>query len=572
MSGWFCRNDEQRGRMILLLIIGAVWWLLSPRPAFAARVITVTAVSKPADVVMQTASTSVSINVRNSNTGGNSGENIYRVQFRLLAGYTWILPTPPAGWSVSLNASRTRATFTTTSNTVPPKIATGQSQTFNLILGPIPQGSQDVANEFWLNRVTATYDPGSNPTARQNNPPGTSWNRRSLYMTLAASPSSVTASAPNNIITVTMTVADRRLSGSTGLTGVTSTPLPPSNSPVPSGFTVTAGANPTPVTLTPGQTKSLVWTYTVGFAPGKTCPQATPGTVTFSAQATAGNVSARSPSVTTNAVSIGCFTASIAAPACGVAGGSATVVMTVYNYNSSNMNSLRNATLTKDAASTATGTASCGAPAYSSFTAPPSSSSTTVTWSCTLPASALVGDTYIFDGQVTGTLQSDGNTYTTPLSSSAPLTFAATGIMAVLSLTNVPAGSTNVLITWTITNSGCTAQSLNNVQVTIPAAGAPPDAWTYISSASIVNNIDDWSDSLSGSVVTYAAGTPMPLGTSGDFDIMFSQVPTTQNPYVFNVHTTDTTGITRDISTTITVDPEAAGGVTTASPVQEVIQ
>ena len=72
-------------------------------------------------------------------------------------------------------------------------------------------------------------------------------------------------------------------------------------------------------------------------------------------------------------------------------------------------------------------------------------------------------------------------------------------------------------------------------------------------------------------VVTYVAGTTLPPGASGDFDIVFSQVPIIPNPYSFNVRVIDINNVSQDIPTVVTVDPAADGGVTRSNPIQEFV-
>jgi hypothetical protein len=549
------------GQSLTILLIWMIWWLMPTADAFAKRQITVTAVGMPSDVIMQTPSTTAPIQITNSNTGGDTAQ-VNSVQFNLLAGYTWNIGAivPPSGWTVSQSGNN--LIFTTTTNAIP----LNQSLIFNLVLGTIPQSNQDVLNEAWLTKVIGNYDAG--PPPANNNSPGIAWNRRSLLMTLVASPTSVSASVPNNTIILTMTVTNR---SSATQSGIVSNPNPPTMTTTASGFTITRTAGPTPATLSlpTNQFNTITWTYTVTLAPGKTCPQATPGTVTFTAQATNGAATSGA-AITSNPVSVGCFIASLSVSSCAAPGDTVTVTTTAFNFNNSDMTNLRSATLTKDTInSTASGTATCGAPTYSSTTAKANNgSSPTITWSCTLPSTASAGQTYIFQGQVTGTLAVAGNpSYTTPLASSNTLTFTSGSVTATPYPTTVSAGSDNVLITWTVTNGGCGGSPLTSVGISLPSG------WIYLLNASIVNGTDDWADTTSGSptgLVTYSAGTPMPLGANGSFSIVFLQVPTTSASYVFTVSATNGSG-TQVIPTTVTVGPAATGGVTKPDPVQEVI-
>lgn len=560
------RNRNPRIRIWLsLLVVAGIAVGTGPAPmALAApqHSVQVSIVSTPGDVVMQTPSTLVSVLVTNN---GRS-DNVNYLQFKLAGSYTWGAITPPAGWMA--NVSGGTLTLTTTTN----KIPVGGSLTLNLTVGAIPQGCQDALNELWMSKIVANFDAGP-PPVNLNSPSNFTWSRRSLLMSLAMNKNAVAADAPYNTFNLTMTVTNR---SSCSYSGIISVNNPPIQTLTATGFSVTQTSGPTPASLTlaSGQTGTIVWGYTVGYKNVATkCPQAVGGTLTFSAYVRSGNGLATSPSVTSNVVSVGCFIATITAPACAGPGSTISVVMTVYNMSTAYaVNNLRNATLSKDTVnSTASGTASCGAATYPSPNTVGTLSSATITSSCTLPASALVGQTYIFQGQVTGDLQSSPvQILTTPLGSSNTLTFASSAIGATVSPTTVNAGGYNVLLSWIVMNGGCGGNPLNNVQITIPAGG-----WIYSSNASFVNGIDDWTATTTGSpasLVTYGAGTTMPLGGSGEFDILFGQIPATEGANIFSVQTTDTNGAIQTIPTTVTVGPAAAGGATHSNPEQELFQ
>ncbi len=566
------RHRLSRHEWSFLFLVAGFALLVCAPTVQAARRITVTAVSMPTDVVMQSATTYVSVKVTNSNTGGNTGQNINSVQFTAAAGYTWNIGAivPPAGWRVSGSSTTTKLIFTTTSNTVPPKIAVNQSQTFNLVLGAIPTAGQDALNTSWLSQVIAKYDSGGN--TKKGNP--FTWNVRSFYMTLVASPSAATK---GTIITLVMTVTNR---SSNTQSGIVSNPSPPTKNLPASGFSVTQQTGPTPASLSlaPNATNSITWTYLVGVT-GSNCPTGAAGTVSFTAQARNSTGSATSgPAITSNTVSLGCIIAGVSIPSCGISGGGFTITMTVYNYNTGGIVSpLSNAIWQTDTSSTASGAATCGSPTYPSPNSvpaatagsPPTPGTNTITWACLLPSTALSGQTYIVDGQVTGFYTGNSTSYTTPWAVSNTLTFVPATTSVVPNPSTISAGSTNVLIAWMVTNGGCSSQSIKNVQIT-----APTTDWTYLASSEVVNGAYDWTDSLtqaSPAQVTYFAGTQLPLGGTGEFDIVFSLVPSTPNSYIFNVVLTDASNNQTTIPTTITVGPVAAGGTTDSGPEQEMI-
>ncbi len=529
----------------------ALGMLLCVPKAWAAKNFTITLVNAPVVVTMgDPAGTVLTYQIKNTNTGLDVVDNINKMEFNLNAPYTWSASTTaPAGWSVT-RPTTTKLVFTTSTS----MIATGSTQSFSLVLGIIPQGTQDSTD--LLRSVIATYD-----DTRQkilNNQASTSWTRKSLAINSFTAVDSVTgqaASSPGVTLTVTLSVTNRSTSN---WTGIVSVPQPPTaNITWTTGSTTITTTNNPSINLNSGQTGTLVWTYTIG----SSCSVGTPpaGTVYFSVTNVRDSTnSATSKSAVSNTVNIGCFSAAITlSNNCAASGGTVTVTMTLTNRYANN---ITGATPTLTPGGTATKTLSSG-PTPASVSVSANGGTATITWVYTITGTS--GQTYLFTGSATGTLQSTPTeTVSTPIATSlttGTVSGASPGVTISTSTGSALTTDRNQSATliFDIPNSLC-SDAISGVAITLPSA-----AWVPQDSSSVINNAgftyDNWTSTISGSVVSFtAAGTNLAIAGTGDFAITFSLIPSAAT-YTFPIVLTLAAGGTVSTSATVTVGAPGLG-------------
>lgn len=525
----------------LILLIGI---LLCTSDAWAKKSFSTSLVNTPVVVTMgDPAGTSLTYRIKNTNTGGDLGKSINKMEFDLNAPYQWSATTvAPAGWSITTLTS-TKIVFTVTADTIPPKIATGSTQDFTLILAAIPSGAQDSTDN--LKSVKATYDDGKPPI--NGSTAFTSWTRKSLSIdsfTAVDNATGLSASTPGSTLTVTLTVTNRSTSN---WTGIVSNPQPPTATIALSPTTtVTTSSNPS-INLNAGQTGPLVWTYTIG----SSCTVSNPpsGTVSFSVTNVQNSTNvATSKSSTSNTVDIGCFNAAFEPfNTCATSGDTMTVRADLTNKFG---NDITSATPTLTTGGTATMTRVSG-PTPASTTVGKNGGIATVTWSYTITGNP--GNTYFFTVSATGTLQSTpAKPVTTPVAtSSAGSIFVPPSLQQATPITTDRFQMVTVL--FTLTNSFC-SNTIEKVGI-----GLPSNAWAYQDSSALINNsgaiIEDWTSTISGSTVSFTDGTPMGangLG-SGNFSIAFTQIPSAQGTYNFSTTITKNDGTILSGSVIVTV-------------------
>lgn len=180
-----------------------------------------------------------------------------------------------------------------------------------------------------------------------------------------------------------------------------------------------------------------------------------------------------------------------------------------------------------------------------------SGDSVTFEWIYTITGS--VDQTYYFSGYAT----SSGPTTNTSTSETGKITQYSVTVTP----TTIATGTSNTTFTWTVYNRG--GATVKQIQISIPSPltsdCASTKGWGYVSNTPPAN----WTATTAGtpvSSVTFTANNPVdtygiPVGGSKDFKITFNCVPqvTSDTAYNFPVLITDKNNVQTSINTTITV-------------------
>lgn len=529
---------------LIMLMTAGLFFSFGQSAAEAAYNFTSTMTNAPTPVEFTMGDpASITFQITNSSTGGEVDQRIYQMRFRLdsTTGGTVFSNTTaaPAGWtrtafsttSITFRANTANDAIVCTIGGCPVGPSTSKTFTLNIVAG---RYSSDVTHD--LRDVRAYFQdstfswPPTRSDSRVTKSSGTSvglWTLKSLLMTLVPS---TTAVPVGGTFTLTMTVTNRSTSN---LTGVTSNPKPPTrqyvhfNNP-PTPVAVATTSNPANLNLNAGATGTMVWSYTT--------TGSGPGTVTF--QAYAGVGTRTSKTVTSVPVSIGVISGSFSiTPTCLFSGNVATFVMTVTNVTGGTVNNIVPSALTRG------GTATIGAftgPAPASIASLANNSSGTFTWTATV--TGAVGSTFSVTGSATG----NGGNSTGPVVSA---TEDVGGYVINLDVTETNLSSTNQPLTWSITNQGCApAQS---VSISVPSGwvwgGGAEDGYALVTN-SVGSLVESWvaSGPTSGPVqfASPSAADRIPLTEGGDFELVFSTVPTSGTSSTFTVTVTDGNGVT----------------------------
>lgn len=507
---------------------------------------TMTAPAAPVEFTMGDPG-SVTFQITNTSTGSNVDQRIYQMRFRLTGttGGTVFsnTTTAPTGWtrtsfsttSITFRANTANDAIVCTSGGCAAGPTTSKSFPLNIVAGSyssdLNQSLRDV-RAYFQNSTTPWPPSGSDSRVTKNS--GSSvgpWTLKSLLMTLVPSVTSVPA---GGTFTLTMTVTNR---SSSNLTGITSNPKPPTPTysplvlPVPPNppVVVSTSSNPANLNLNAGATGTMVWNYTASATSAA-------GTVTFTADARSG-ATRTSKTVTSVAVAIRLLSATIAVtPTCRFSGQDATFTMTVTNSTGATVNNIVPSALTRG------GTATIGAfsgPSPATFNLT-NGSSNTFTW--TAPVSGAVLSTYFVTGSASG---SGGATSPTATSNTEDVD----GFVINIDTTNVNLSSTNQVLTWSIVNQGCA--DVQTVQISLPSGwnwgtGAT-DGYALVTNT-VGNLVESWTASgpTSGPVQfnSPSAIDRIPIGSGGEFELVFSATPTTGASSIFSVTVTDAGGTT----------------------------
>jgi len=505
--------------------------------AEAARDFTITQINPtaPAEVVMGT-TVPFTFRITNTNTGGNTGERIYEMRFRIESGTTFSAATAaPAGW--------TRTSYSTTSvtfraNSWANAIVTGNSLDFVLML-LIQTTTADVATERLRDaRARYTTTTSGPPFSRLGsdtvNNPG-SWTVKSLqasFQITDLSGNPITAIQSGGSFRLIMTVTNR---SSSSKSSIVTSPNPPTvikTGTVTQTLTSTA-YNPNPLTLAVGATGTITFTYSTAATDN--------GTISFRAFARNSAGSGTSPTITSIILAVSRFSASITVtPTCAYAGQDITVAMLLTNSfpGPPPGNNINGVTPTLNPSVGAPVALQSGpAPAAPNGPVPSGGGTLSFSWVYRIAAAATPGQTFTFSGLANAT---SGPSLATPNTTSGLVTVGGYTINITPDETN--ASSTNQVVSWSFINQGCAA--VNSVSVSYPAG------WSYGGdSYSLVENtpgnlIETWTASGTNPVVFTApsATERLMLGGTGDFRLVFTATPVATGASSFTLITTDANG------------------------------
>jgi len=286
-------------------------------------------------------------------------------------------------------------------------------------------------------------------------------------------------------------------------------------------------SGPTPVSVTLDPDVEQIFIYIM---------QATSsGTVRFDGSAWNGTVNVTSPTVRSNDVIIGDFTAQVSMSSAQVTSGQdVTVTLTATNNGSQTLAGIQPHIST---AGSATLTLVSG-PTPASMGSLPPGSTASFSWVYTVTGS--VGSTYQF------TCSASSNTVSTN-SATSP-----TGLISAYSASVVPgtiaSGTTNVSLSITIFNNG--GSSLEKVKIQTPSG------WGYQSASAPAG----WQIKTKNNPVLVEfknKNNPIPPGSSESFTLVFSTVPTVTNltPYDFPIEVKPKNGPDGFIGVVVNVTP-----------------
>lgn len=537
---------------LLFLAAFAVWGT----SAQAARSFTYTQAPAVGTQFDMGSTQSLTFPITNAATGGQAGERIHELRFRISSGSQFSAATAaPAGWTI-VALSTTSVTFRASSwaNAI---AVGGGSRAFTLAItmrsttANVNERLQDIRASF-TNTTTGPPFTLRGTSTRSN--AGDGWTLMSLAITsfqitdtLGTPVSAINAGSSFRLV---MTV---RNNSSTAKNNVVSSPNPPTpvkTGTVTQGLTGTAGS---PLNLPSGGSGSITFTYST---------VATDiGTISFTAIATR-TATVTSKSATSSLLAVGRFSASItASPSCQYVGANVTVTMAL---NVGFPYSILNVTPTLTPVAGAPVTAVSGpAPAAPIASVPASPPTTNVTWTWQVNAAGTTTP-FNFSGSATGTGNTAGSpTHTTLVTNSGNVARGsfATGIAP----TVVNAGSANVELSATVTNNGCAA--VNSVAITAPAG------WTAAGdNYSLVNLtagsvIETWV-AAGANPVTFTApdvAGQMPLGFGGRFGVVYATTPAAATTSVFTLRVTDANGAFVDHPLNVTVNAFKSGTLNRAT-------
>jgi hypothetical protein len=510
--------------------------------ADAARNFVATQTPAPNAPVTMGSTGSLTYSISNQNTGGNTGERIYEVRFRMSAGRSTFSSTTaaPAGWTRTAY-STTSVTFRATSwaNAIP----TGSS--LNFVIAFNFRSTSADTNEL-LRDIRARYTgstggpPFSNYGSDTDSNQG-GWTLRSLAITLQITDLSgtpITVLNAGNDFRLVMTVTNRSTATQTA---IVSTPNNPPTATVTGSVSLSwlgTVNSPNPLTLAPGTSGTVTYTYRTG--------PANSGTVSFTTSARNNTGSATSLPATSPTLAVSRFYAEIlVSPDCIYNGMLLTVTLRLTNLYPFNITNV-----------TPTLTPSIGAPITLSSGPSPSTGTVPangggvldIQWTYVRTA-ATPGQTFSFTGSAIGNGQ-------TPPPISTPTSYSPTLTVAGYTITvdDTNASSTNSEITWTVNNLGCSP--ITSIEFAIPAG------WTWngdsysLVDTNATTSVETWT--VGGVNPTFSAPTvadQLYLTGDGEYRLSFSSTPSTTGPSTFTLTITHASGVVNARQTGVTVNP-----------------
>ncbi len=550
------------GKLKLIAIIAAAILCCWHDTAEAARSFTVVqTVPAPGTAVDMGSTQAITFRVTNTNTGGNTGETITTVRFRINSGSLFNAATAaPAGWTRT-GFSTNQITFQ--ANTVADRIVTGGFRDFTIVID-MRRTTADVAVEG-LRDVRATYSTGNSTV----NTPG-SWNLKSLSILsfvitdLAGTP--ISGLVAGNSFRLVMTVRNNSSATQTAITSNPPSPTAIKTGTVTQGLTGTVYA-PNPLTLASLAQGTITFTFSTDANDS--------GTIYFTAFARNNTNSATSAIAPSTILAVGRFSANlIIAPAvnCQYEGLPVTVTMRLtnnYTYNIINVAPVL-------APSVGAPLLYVSGPLPLTGTVLANGGTLNFIWTYQVNG-GNPGDLFTFSGQATGTGQTAGNpVHTSPLATSGAVKRG--GFTPVVSPVSTNAGSKNEELTWSITNQGCA--DVTQFAVTVPAGWTldGTDIYSLVNQNNPpnpgVNPIDPienvWNTAGANPVVfTAPAGNQLPLvapAIGGNFRLVFSATPPAPLTSTFTLRITDALGTFVDRFTDVTVNAYGTGGNNTSAP------
>lgn len=537
-------------RCVFILLLGALFFMAGAFEASADPF----SLSVPAntEVVMADPQAAIPVTVTNNSLTRNIRSITFNIDTAL---YSFSAATvPPAGWCVksvtsgAINFELVQAGGSCSNGSTTSQLDPGESALFNITVIPVASAS-DTADGFSSVSVSTQSGftvSGAMPT----------WTRRSLDASMSATPSSTGAgssitltmqvtnrstaskspitsvpsppSASSPIVTNTGGPFYSSALLTSGLSLTSTTVNVSSTADFPSSGTIsidseelcytgktatsftgaTRGCNSTvasthssgalafgmdPFTLSPGETKSIIWTYSADSI----------GQVYFTGRATDPGGASRSQSVVSNTVVIGDFTASLVlTPSSVISGQTVTVEMTVTNNGNSALVNVAPSLLTGCAGGATETLVSGPNPAFISSLG--KGSSGVFAWTYAITGS--VGQTYC----LTGGASANGPVLTNTATSNS-------GVISNYSVSVAPStvasGSTNFTITWNVYNGG--GCGLREAAIALPQPG-----WTCSSVAAPPG----WQGSCGGQAQfsSTGPGQDLPSGSTGSFSVTFS--------------------------------------------------
>lgn len=539
--------------LMMLITIGS--WTTH---AQAARLQTVTQISPPSGTGIEMGDTQAFVfRIANTSTGSNIGERIYEVRFRINTGSQFSSSTAaPAGW--------TRTAWSTTSvtfraNSWNSAIPVGTPQDFTIVIvarttsADVTERLRDVRSRYTLTTSGNFARTGTVTTSNVG-----SWALRSLsiddfYIT-DVSNNRINSLVAGQQFRLVMLV--RNISSATQ-SSIVSSPNPPTA--VKTGTVTQSVAStvysPNPLTLAPGASGTITWTYNTNSADS--------GTIQFTAFARNSSSSATSVVATSTVLTVGVFVAQInLSRTCAYINQDFNVTMNLTNQLGFAINNVT-PTLTPPVGATLV-----SGPTPASVNVPAASTvNNAFTWVYRFTG-GVAGTNYTFSGSASGTAAPPGSgTRTTLVTTSSPIKRG--GFEPTVSPADTNVGNTNVELSWVLQNKGCA--HANQVRITAPAGWVySGEAYSEVDQVNPPNPFTGTADNVwivsGANPVTFTAPAANVLVLTspvkrGEYSLVFSSVPTVAGMSTFVLRITDVNGDFVDRNVDVTINPFGSGGL-----------
>lgn len=497
--------------------------------------------------------------ITNSNTGGDAGERIHEVRFRMSGGrstFSSAVAAPP-GW--------TRTSYSTTSVTFRANswancIVTGSFLDFPIVFN-FRQTTADTNELLRDIRARSTGTTGGPPFRNAGSDTDSNqggWTLKALAIAMQITDTGgtpITSLVAGDSYRLVMTVTNRSTTIQSSIVSVNNPPAQTASFTGAAPTNVPPAVNsPNPLTLASGASGTVTFSYNTSATAY--------GTVYYTAYARNSSGSATSPIVVSPTLFVGLFTATVTVSpsSCLYSGQSFTVQMQLtnrYGFDITGVTPTMSVSLVGAPLTVTSG------PSPATGTVTGSGGTLTVTWIYQVTAAAN-GESFTFDGSASGT--GGGQTRSTSASS---LTTKAGGYSIGLNQTN--ASSTNEEIAWVFDNNGCAAT--NWVEVNYPASwtwgGGSEDRYSLVETGVGTSVENTWTVSTpTGTSVRFTApavADRLYIGGEGDFRLTFSSTPASTGSSI-TVTVTDANGTSVVVPTgAVTVNSFNAGGLNDAS-------